>query len=48
MKGFHLTREVGSRILRTMHQFHCLLLFTNCSNFAQVVIICFTGQVKSL
>ena len=45
---FYLTREIGSRILRTiLHQFHCVLLFTS-SHFAIVVSICFTGQIKSL
>ena len=29
-----------------MHIFHCLLLFT-CSYLVLVVILCFTGQVKS-
>ena len=48
LEWFYLTREIGSRILRTiLHQFHCVLLFTS-SYFAIVVSICFTGQVKSL
>ena len=31
IEWFYWTREIGSRILRTlMHNFHCFLLFTSC------------------
>ena len=48
IQWFYLTREIGSRILRTvMHYIHCLHLFTSCY-FALFVGICLTVQVKSL